>query len=207
VEPYFRPFVGDNYWSPTKFRGRLLVLGESHYVAPADIRPDFTEDLLKRVSVDPSMPGFRTRYYRNLFYVLAGKRARDVQQSEWEPVWDSLAFYNFAQTTRLTRPLMRPTKQEWLDSLSPFRTVLSNLRPEFVVITGHTLTGYVLKIEGIKKSAEGGVWIPTTEGAYAFARCILHPSSRSFLSRREEQRRLIAEMLERDWPLPKLLLQ
>lgn len=146
------------------------------------------------------MVGWRTRYFTNLFYLLTGERGRDVPQSEWEAVWNSLAFYNFAQTARLTGPLMRPTKREWQDSIEAFRTVLSQLRPEFIIITGYALNGYVSGMKGVKKmEAVIGVWIPTAENAYAFARCIYHPSSIRFLATRENAREIVKGLFDRNW--------
>ena len=46
-EPFFQPFEGPSYQAPQPyFPGRLLVLGESHYVAEEDKHHDFTRDLL-----------------------------------------------------------------------------------------------------------------------------------------------------------------
>src|SRR5580704_5488618 len=108
AQPFFKPFVGGNYWVPTKFLGRLLILGESHYLRSPekDNRPEFIKDLVEEVSHDRSMTAnWPTPYYRKLFYLLTGKRARDVKDSEWrtdwEATWQSLAFYNFVQTSRL----------------------------------------------------------------------------------------------------------
>lgn len=208
AQPYFEPFVGGNYWVPTKFPGRLLILGESHYLRTPekDNRTEFIKDLVEEVSHHRSMTAnWPTPYYRQLFYLLTGKRARDIKDSEWktewENTWQSLAFYNFVQTSRLRRPLERPTKDEWEKSIIPFRMVLSDLRPEYVLITGRIVTAYATR-GAIKQEGIVGVWLPTAEGAYAFARCIYHPSSRQSASRREQQRQLITEMFGQDRPVP-----
>lgn len=192
-EPRFQPFVGRDYWKPTRFPGRLLVLGESHYLNPEDDHARFTHDILVHVAGDKWMRKWRTRYFRNLFYVLTGERWRTADQAEWEAVWNSLAFYNFAQTARLTRPLMRPTAWEWEQSISPFRTVIARLRPEFILITGHAVSSYVTRNSTTREGVVG-VWIQTTGNDFAFARCIYHPSSFRFLSKRQEQRELVVRM-------------
>ena len=95
------------------------------------------------VMKDPRMPGFKTRYYKNLFYVLTGERFDTVTQERWQTVWQSLAFYIFIQSTRLSHPLMRPNKKEWRDRIVPLRTVLARLQPDFVLIAGVDLLGHV----------------------------------------------------------------
>ena len=65
-EPRFQPFVGAKYWNPTKFAARLLVLGESHYLAPADDRRDFTQEILTAVAHDRFMRKWRTRVLSEL---------------------------------------------------------------------------------------------------------------------------------------------
>lgn len=201
TEPFFRPFIGVDYWQPTRFSKRLLVVGESHYLEkPQDNHPDFVPDLLKSVVNKRLMRGWRTPYYSNVFYLLVGKRGRDVEQSEWEAVWQSLAFYNFVQTDRLTRPLERPTKSEWRNSFVPFKSVLAKLRPERVILTGRMLTAYAAR-GALTRPDTVGVWLQTVPNEYAFTRCVYHPSSRQSIALREKQRQLVWEMFQKDWPL------
>jgi hypothetical protein len=210
VEPYFQPFEGCDYRNPNQaiFPGRLLVLGESHYLRNPenDDRPDFTQRILSSVVRERSMSGWRTRYFRNVFYLLTGRRSTDVEDAVWQRVWQSLAFYNFVQARDLTRPLMRPKRQQWLEAKDPFRLVLARLRPEFVIITGRTASAYATSIQGVlKKPGVIGVWIPTVDNSYAFTRCVHHPSSRQSTSLRDKQRELVNEMLDRKWLAPGLL--
>jgi hypothetical protein len=203
-QPYFKPFVGRDYLISTRFHGRVLILGESHYLKkPEDNRRDFLQTLVRSVAEQRAMIGWKTRYYRNLFYLLTGKRNSDVSDSDWEATWDSLAFYNFVQSSALTRPRMRPSKNDWADAVAPFLFVLSDLRPNLVIITGHILNGFVSGIRGIKTREKiRGMWIPTAVGDYAFARCVYHPSTMRFLSHREAERASVEEMLHGTWPTP-----
>jgi hypothetical protein len=159
------------------------------------------QDLITSLLKDRLMKHWPTHYYSRVFYLLTGKNGRDVEENEWEAVWQSLAFYNFAQTNRLDRPLMRPTREEWEKSIAPFKTVLNDLEPELVVLTGRQLSWYAAR-GGIVEKGTIGCWLPTKLSAYAFTRCINHPSSRQSKELRQRQRELVKEMFERDWPVP-----
>jgi hypothetical protein len=190
-EPFFHPFEGQDYQSHLGWPGRLMVVGESQYLTPEDVRPDFTQILLAGVCRTGLGPGWRTKYFRKLFYVLTGKRARDIAQPEWQSVWNSIAFYEFVQSSRLTRARMRPNKNEWEDSKAAFLTTVSRLRPEYVLITGKQVNAW---ISGSAVAFEGGLKLPIGETEYAFARHICHPSSSRFRSKeaRTEFERLLS---------------
>lgn len=204
AEPHFLPFEGRNYQNQTVFPGRFLILGESHYLREkVDNTPDFTRRILDSVVKDHQMTGWKTRFFINLFYVLTGKQNHDVSQIEWEEVWNSIAFYNYLQTARLTQPLMQPTQAEWEDAKLPFQTILSRLQPEFIVIAGYQTSGNATSIKGmLKRDGVRGVWLPTGNGCYAFARCIYHPSTPRFEGAKAEMRSVVAEMFTKSWPAP-----
>jgi hypothetical protein len=200
ADPHFQPFVGAQYPTQQRFSGRLLILGESHYLlAPKkDDTPDFTKRILRDVMANHMMPGWRTPYFRNLFYVLTNNTSRAVTQQEWENVWNCVAFYNYIQSPRLEGPRIRPTYGEWLDAFEPFRTVLSELKPQLILITGTQLLGHVGKMEGARQSANRpGILLPTGNDEWAYTRCIYHPSSVRFLGRRKECREIVEELLRR----------
>lgn len=196
-QPYFRPFVGQQYDAHPALPGRLLVLGESHYLRkPEDDTPDFTIRLLQSVAADHMMPGWRTRYFKNLFFLLTGERNRSVSQDRWKGFWNSLAFYNYCQTRRLTRPLMRPTPQEWESAREPFRTVLAKLRPDFVLVTGYQVSGHATALSASVATADNdGIWLPLSGAGYALARGIYHPSSRQFRHDPEQVRTIVQRFL------------
>lgn len=193
-EPHFRPFEGEKYRTQKRFPGRLLVLGESHYLQPGDDFPEFTEAILRRVISDQTLRGFKTRYFRNVFYILTGRRCRDVEFQEWQDVWNSIAFYNYVQTTRLTRPLMRPTPEEWEQAREPFRRVLAQLEPNFILATGGAVCGHVTSL-GMKAADRPGYCIPTSSNSTAYLRCTFHPSSFRFLATRAACRANFEELV------------
>jgi hypothetical protein len=197
--PLFQPFEGANYSSPAPFPGRLLVLGESHYLAEGDASPNFTQRLLQRLVEEGRTKGFKTPYFRNVFYILTGKRSRDVSDDCWANVWNSVAFYNYIQSLRISGPRIRPTSDEWLDAKEAFRNVLSQLNPQLVLITGIQLLGHAGKIDDAKQSAERpGILLPTRDGEFAYARATYHPSSARFLARRQNCLEVVQELLSRN---------
>jgi hypothetical protein len=197
VEPHFQPFEGSSYRTPTLFPGRLLILGESHYLGEPekDNTPDFTQRILRKVAADHLMTKWKTPYFRNLFYVFTGKSNRAVEQEDWETFWESIAFYNYVQSARLTHGRMRPNRDEWQEANAPFRTVLSRLQPELILITGTGLLGHVSAMDGVHERKERpGIWIPNGDNTFAYARCIYHPSSVRFAGARPECREIVDEL-------------
>ena len=174
-KPFFQPFEGRDYRNPKTFPGRLLVVGESHYVTEEDKYPEFTKRLMERLIQDGLHFGFKTPYFRNVFYILTGKRSRDVDEEKWRSVWNSIAFYNYVQSIRLTRPLMRPTREEWEQARQPFQTVLSQLQPQLILITGaHVCCQVLAATSAREREGRPGVGFPTGSNAYPG---VYHPSN------------------------------
>jgi hypothetical protein len=196
-EPYFQPFEGAHYWNPIAFPSRLLILGESHYLRdPAnDDRPDFTRRILESVAKDHTMRGWPTDYFRKLFFVLTGHRGRDVRQEDWSAMWNSLAFYNYVQTRELRGPRRQPTAKEWQQAQAPFRLALARLQPQLILATGKRLFGYAAQ-GGEKRDSSLGVWLPTSNGNYAYMEFICHPSSSRFT--RDKCRSSVGKLLARN---------
>jgi hypothetical protein len=196
-EPYFQPFVGDAYEAHPGLPGKLLIVGESHYLRkPEDDTPDFTIRVLQSVVADHMMRGWQTPLFRNLFYLVTGERNRAVSQEQWNRFWNAVAFYNYCQTRRLTRPLMRPVRHEWEASREPFKGVVSRLRPNFVFISGYHVSGHATALSGSVVTAENdGVWLPVGNSRYALARGIYHPSSRQYRRAPEQTREIVQRFL------------
>ena len=196
TEPFFQPFEGGNYRSQNKFPGRLLIVGESCYLTEKDKHPGFTNNLMNDVIRCGLTSHSKTRYYRNLFHVLKDKPAREATQEEWEGLWSAIAFYIFVQSTEITRPLQRPTRQEWEEAKAPFLNVLARLKPDFVLLTGSQLWGHATAIKiADKPNGRPGVLLPTGNDNSAYARGMFHPSSRQFAAKRAECRAVVEELL------------
>ena len=196
VEPFFRPFEGRDYHAPKIFRGRLLVVGESYYLAPRDVRANFTESLMADViTTGGRMAGWKTPYYTNLFYVLTGVTAANTQRDDWAAVSNSIAFYVFVQSSRLTKARMRPSREEWQQAIPSFLCILERLMPDFVLLTGSQLCAHATKIEGAHGGERPGVYLPVGAQRFAYARCIYHPSSPRFMTGRDECRRNFLELI------------
>ena len=194
-EPFFQPFEGADYRNSGGFPGRLLIVGESYYLAPEDHRADFTADLMRGV-IQEGRRGARTRYYTNLFQLFTGRRSGTASEEEWQTFWNSIAFYIFIQSRRLTAPLMRPNAAEWNEALAPFRTVLARSQPDRVLLTGSQLCGHASKLKISPRGERPGFWLPTGTNTAAYARCIPHPSSRSFTARKHDCRDTITDLLQ-----------
>jgi hypothetical protein len=170
------PFEGSQYVSHPKFPGRLLVVGESAYLTDKDLLSDFTVSLLSGVAREGRASGGRVTYYRKLFFVLTGKRSRDVDDITWQSVWHSLAYYHFVQTA-LKAPRARPTIDDWQRSKDAFTQILSRLRPTFILITGKELNNWIRSIAGVIGVDEQITRVPILGQEFALATWIYHPSS------------------------------
>ena len=68
--PMFHPWIGPHYGPESRFGGRLLVLGESHYGRPGeDDEPTFTQDVVRYYSAEHRHP-----YFTRIAKVLRGDR-------------------------------------------------------------------------------------------------------------------------------------
>jgi hypothetical protein len=175
MEPLSQPFKGSYYESHPHFPGRLLILGESAYLTDKDRESDFTVDLLGKVAKTGRTSGGRITYYRKLFFVLTNKHFRNASDEEWQSVWNSLAFYHFVQTP-LRTPRERPSKTDWDRSKAPFMARLGELRPDFVLMTGKQLDGWIRTIEGVRTTGDRILTLPIDRDHLAAAVGIYHPS-------------------------------
>ena len=193
MEALSQPFEGNDYHSHPRFPGRLLVVGESAYLKPEDIQSEFTKKLLHDVAEGGRASGGRVNYFRKLFFVLTGKRSREVDDAEWQSVWNSLAFYHFAQTKRLTTARIRPSPDEWEKSKAALMGILARLQPNFALLTGNQLNAYVRTIDGVIPCDEKIIRLPAA-GEFTLTTYICHPSSSWFKSAeaRNEFERLLA---------------
>jgi hypothetical protein len=175
MEPLSQPFKGSHYESHPHFPGRLLVLGESAYLTDKDRESDFTVGLLRNVAKKGRTSGGRVTYYRKLFFVLTNRDFRAASDEDWESVWNSLAFYHFVQTP-LRVPRERPSKADWDRSKAPFITRLAELKPDFVLMIGKQLNGWIRTIEGVRTRDDGILTLPIDSNHFAVAVAIYHPS-------------------------------
>ncbi len=194
VQPFFQPYVGTRFRDATSLPRKLLIVGESYYLTESDKRPEFTADLMQKITAAGSRSGGRIRFYRNLFHVITGMHPREATPDQWRALWENVAYYIYIQSTRLTAARMRPDKTEWAAAAQPFMTVLTQLQPEVVLFTGTQLCGHATKV-GTQCTRRPGVLLPVGQTKQAYARCIYHPSSVKFLSEFDRCRQIVQELL------------
>jgi hypothetical protein len=147
---FFLPWIGENY--KDGFCGhRLLVLGESHYnewdgkghELECGMTRDCVQDAINRV-YDSKKPQYQ-KYWQAVEQALLNQnRERHPNGGNWapgggDPLWSTLAFYNFVQSPVRGGPRARPTGKQFRDSDAPFRAVLEELRPDRIWATGKVL--------------------------------------------------------------------
>lgn len=132
---FFQPWRGDCYGNG--FLGkRALVLGESHYdwdkEEPIDKMP-----LLTQRCIQEQIDGLWSKpFWTNIAATFLGHLP---ELSEKKAFWNSVAFYNYVQSSAGYGPRKRPTPQQWQDAWVPFTEVLGELKPEVVIVLGYRL--------------------------------------------------------------------
>ena len=134
-EPYFKPWIGENYESS---KPRILILGESHYSSNPDEKPDFTQGIVAYWALG----GKGNRFFTTIAKVVSEKPHEWMRPNDKEAFWQSVAFYNFIQEIVGKEARIRPTEQMWQNAQEPLKNVLTNLSPEIVVVLGKALRGY-----------------------------------------------------------------
>lgn len=179
TKPYFKPWIGDNYWSGRRFGKRVLVLGESHY--GWDLPPNWTIQCIKE-----QISGEGTyKFWTDIAIAFLNEHPSVEDKKAF---WHSVAFYNYIQESVGDGPGIRPTEEMWENAREPFNEVLSKLCPQFIAVLGHELWD-ALPADGSEgpraRGARGHnepLWrYPHPEGeAWAFR--LMHPSARKGFS-------------------------
>lgn len=131
----FEPWIGSRYADDNRFGVRLLVLGESHYGPEQETRSTITSEVVREWAKTKRHPFF-TKVAKVLLGLDGNSWLDDTSRSE---VWEHVAFYNYIQGFVSDDSRVRPTYQMWSDSRRPFLHVLSELRPNVVLVLGKEL--------------------------------------------------------------------
>jgi hypothetical protein len=123
--PNFLPWQGVDY--DGGIAGiRTLVLGESHYLAdPGDAYPRLTIDIVTRVHEG----GEHFPFFTKVRGILTNAVESPVS-------WSQVAFYNLVQQSVGMAARDRPTPAMFEAGVAPFETVLRQLTPQAVLVTG-----------------------------------------------------------------------
>ena len=137
----FKPWVGENYTAGFKGK-KVLILGEAHYCDTTadcdDCYPgqknkcnSFTIDF-----IDGQLSGVHKRFsfFSKLTRLFIGD---DSDNEAVKQFWDSVAFYNYIQRTVGEKARVRPSAEMWNEAILPFKEVMDELDPNFLLILGN----------------------------------------------------------------------
>ena len=136
IEPYFKPWVGENYKSS---KPKILVLGESHYGNGQELQT-FTEEVIRGCAIGG---GGKTRLFTIVAKILSGKSYVWMSPDDKQVFWQNVAFYNYIQVIVGGEPRIRPTKEMWERSQQALKHVLTDLAPDIVIVLGRQLRIHV----------------------------------------------------------------
>ena len=172
----FNPWIGSAY-RQAPLGKRILILGESHYDWDADNPID--RDAETTIKVLQDQMGYNKAFWTNIVMTfLAHKPTLEEKVS----FWDSVAFYQFIQSSVGFGPRKRPSEEQWAAGETPFFEVLGFLQPQLVAVLGYK------NFEKLpNRNAEGGPAIPnfpdvetcrySYSGGSSLAIRLKHPSS------------------------------
>ena len=135
VNVTFDPWVGSQYGSSSRFRARILVLGESHYGHPSELCTAFTSNVVRKWA-QARRSAFFTRVAMVLLDLDQTERLEDAERAD---VWENVAFYNFVQELVGPSPGQRPTPEMWAAGVEPLLGILRELDPDAVLVLGKEL--------------------------------------------------------------------
>ena len=131
------PFIGKDYEKGFLNSGKkVLLLGLSHYNeenAGAPCHHTFTQEI-----VDGFVGGEDASFYRGYTSQTKALLNREISVDDRECVWNQLAFYNFIQFN-IARPGVKDTSDEFNSSVSAFKEILEELKPDVIITWGYGL--------------------------------------------------------------------
>lgn len=123
---------------------RILVLGESHYVGEDEVEdfkahPEPYRDFTRTVVNDYLNVESAWDVWKNTFLKFERSFVNHATTpDESVAIWNQLAFYNYLQVPK-AESRMALRADEVAASVKPFFTLLSELRPEIVIVWGKRL--------------------------------------------------------------------
>jgi hypothetical protein len=135
VTNYFKPWIGKKY-----NRTRVLILSESVYSWRDKDRglleptPTHPEENLLYWGIDHFG---KQGYYTSMGRALCGTKKPTTV--ELRAAWDEYACIPFVQSSVGEGWKSRPTKKQWQDAATCFKSLIENLRPLKVIVTGKTM--------------------------------------------------------------------
>lgn len=143
----FLPWVGKNYASGIKGK-KILILGESQYCEePSDCGGCFPNQVndcnnfTNKVIIEHLNDGNKKlSSYTKLTRLFIGQNNDKEQIINF---WDSIAFYNYIQSSVGSKARKRPSDEMWAEAIIPFNEVMEDLKPDFLLILGSDLWNHM----------------------------------------------------------------
>lgn len=175
---FFKPWIGEDYASGTRFGKRVMVLGEAHYQWDVNTKldPDLTCRAIRR---------HLNREHRHAFWTRIGGAFLGYKPSleELQRFYRSVAFYNYVQESVGFGPKVAPTPEMWTQSEPAFAEVLRDLAPQVLIVLGYRLWNHLPNLgrvadKPIDGASQTQTWrYPLPSGGTCLAYGIRHPSS------------------------------
>jgi hypothetical protein len=131
AERYFQPWIGQGF-----SQSRTLLISESAYDWPGDDGNLYTpQPAHPQESMEWNIDHFgKNRYFSQINRVLCMKSS--PTREEMQSAWQELAYTIYVQKSVGVGPSVRPKAAQWIDAGPHLMTLLEDLRPLKVIITG-----------------------------------------------------------------------
>ncbi len=153
------PWKGKDY-DTSSFGKKILIVGESHYNGENQLLRDdeirnFTINTIGEISNSVWTHAYFTK-------IAASFIGNNPDQDMKKKFWNSISFCNFVQVI-FSGPRIQPSEDEYNNSLSAFSEILTDLKPQLLVILSYGTWNHIQNITEIKISKKEKVFI---EGKY-----------------------------------------
>jgi hypothetical protein len=168
-----RPWKGETYEAPKILPYKTLILGESNYT-------DNPEKFDENIVIDCVLEDINGQQDPQGFGKFATKTRRVIfgRDTKMEPdvFWGNVAFYNFVQFLVGNQARQRPTEEMWVNSIPAFEELITELKPERILVLGlANWRNLIFHIAHQQKSEHSAILSVGTNSV--LAGYINHPSS------------------------------
>ena len=169
---HFLPWVGDNYNSQKK---KLMIVGESHY-GYKNVKnwSRATIDVVNNYLGDKNIGD---NQWKRIFTSLAKicNNKDEISKEDRMNFWKSIVYYNYIPES-LGKPGDRPTVKLFQNGINPFKKVLNEYKPDYVLVCGRQLWFNIPEEFGEKGPEDYFWYFPFGNDKKAISTYIYHPS-------------------------------
>ena len=138
---FFKPWIGQHYYSGGIFNKKILVLGESHYCGGCNkcglkYYPE-CDDLTTTSVIETYLSGHTDRWtptYRKFERSLINK---ETTLEESQRIWNSISFFNFLQVA-MNESREAGSPDDYINGQRAFSEVVEQLKPDLIIVWGVT---------------------------------------------------------------------